>query len=241
MLQKSKAIVLKQFPYSETSIICHMFTEDYGKMSFIINGVRKKSAKFPANYFQTFNILDLVYQSNSHSDLHRINEISQSIALHDLPFNIKKSTISLFLAEQIYHSYKASESNQSLFRFLYSLIDYIDKADDKLLPNIHLWTLMRFTQFLGISPENNFDSSTPYFSLDEGRFLSIHSMGKSLDKRLSLLWNRLLSVTISELNTIEMSRDERQTLLSTLLKYHQIHIEGYKPSSAIEVLQAIFD
>ena len=42
MLIKTPGIVLKRFPYSETSIICRIYTRDMGKISLLAKGVWKQ-------------------------------------------------------------------------------------------------------------------------------------------------------------------------------------------------------
>ncbi len=101
-LNKTKGIVLNQFKYSETSLIVNILTEDFGKMSFIINGVRKKKSKIPANYFQAFNILQIVFIESQKSDLHRITEVNTDALLTNIIFDIHKSSICMFLAEMIH-------------------------------------------------------------------------------------------------------------------------------------------
>ena len=60
MITNSTAIVLKRFPYSETSIIARCFVRDMGKLSFIVHGAHRKKSPMGA-YFQTANCLYLDY------------------------------------------------------------------------------------------------------------------------------------------------------------------------------------
>ena len=41
MISSSQGIILKVFPYSNTSVILNVFTEDFGKLTFIAKGIRK--------------------------------------------------------------------------------------------------------------------------------------------------------------------------------------------------------
>ena len=48
MIAQTPAIVLKSFPYGETSIIARCFSRNYGKISLIVKGARtKKNLKLP--------------------------------------------------------------------------------------------------------------------------------------------------------------------------------------------------
>ena len=60
MTVHTPAIVLKSFPYGETSIISKCFTKEKGKVSFIVRGARsKKSSKF--SHFQPLSYIDIIY------------------------------------------------------------------------------------------------------------------------------------------------------------------------------------
>ena len=60
MIKNSIAIVLKRFPYSDTSLIARCFVKDLGKVSFIVHGAHRKKSPMGA-YFQPANCLNLVY------------------------------------------------------------------------------------------------------------------------------------------------------------------------------------
>ena len=50
MIVNTSAIVLKTFPYGETSLISRCFTKEKGKVSFIIKGAQSKK-KFDSGIF----------------------------------------------------------------------------------------------------------------------------------------------------------------------------------------------
>ena len=56
MLLSSKGLVLKVFPYSDTSIISNIFTDDYGKLTFIVKGIRKPKKPL-LSILQPFNLI----------------------------------------------------------------------------------------------------------------------------------------------------------------------------------------
>ncbi len=240
-LQKTKGIVLNQFKYSETSIIVNILTKDFGKMSFIINGVRKKRSKFPANNFQAFNIIELVFIHSNKSDLHRITEVSSDTILNDIIFDIHKSSICMFLAEMIHLTYQVSEKDEQLYQFLEHLIQYIDNSPTESIANIHLWSLLRLMQFSGISPENNYSKTRPYFNPVEGRFTNENKKNQFIYSTLnSTRINQLLSSKIEDISYIEMSRKERQELLNLMLQYFQLHLESFKTSKSLDILNELF-
>ena len=64
MYSQTKGIVLSSVKYSESSIICKVYTAKLGLQSYIVNSVRKKRGG--SAYYQPLNILDLtVFHKNN--------------------------------------------------------------------------------------------------------------------------------------------------------------------------------
>ena len=60
MIVHTEAVVLKRFPFGETSMIARCFTREEGKVSVIIRGAKKKKPHY-TSFFQPINYLDLIY------------------------------------------------------------------------------------------------------------------------------------------------------------------------------------
>ena len=75
MIVKTPAIVLKRFPYGETSIIVRCFTREEGKVSIIIKGAKRKKNHY-ASFFQPINYLDLVYYYKPNRDIQTFSKVS---------------------------------------------------------------------------------------------------------------------------------------------------------------------
>ena len=89
MIIHSVAIVLKRFPYSETSIIARCFVRGMGKVSFIVHGAHRKKSPMGA-YFQPINCLDLVYYFKESRDLQTISKVAFSNNWSVIPTDLKK-------------------------------------------------------------------------------------------------------------------------------------------------------
>ena len=241
-LKKTKGIVLNQFKYSESSLIVNVLTEEYGKMSFIINGVRKKKSKIPANYFQAFNILQIVYLESKKSDLHKITEVNSDIILNNIIFDIHKSAICMFLAEIVNITNQAHEKDEKLYQFLKQLIQYIDEAKTNEISNIHLWAVLRLMQFNGISPDNNYSTSNPYFNPIEGSFCSDRNKNALIyNQELSVIIHKLLSSKIESSSSIKINRKLRNKLLNLMIEYFTLHIDGFRKTQSLDILSLIFE
>jgi DNA repair protein RecO (recombination protein O) len=153
MLLKTKGIVLNQIKYRETSIITKIYTEDFGLKSYIVNGVRTKSSKTKIGLFQPLTLLDLVVYYKEKTTLHRISEIKCYSPYKSIPFEIKKSSIVLFLSEILNKTLKEEISNKELFDFLSTSLIYFDEVKEDY-HNFHLQFLFQLSAFLGFFPSN---------------------------------------------------------------------------------------
>ena len=118
MLSKTRGIVLHQIKYSDTSIIVYIYTEKYGRQTYLIKGAKRKNAKIKANIFQPLFLFDLEVYHNPNKKFQKIKEVVINPVLNTVPNNIIKKSISLFIAEVLYKIIKEEEPNITLFEYI---------------------------------------------------------------------------------------------------------------------------
>lgn len=148
---KTRALVLSWIPYRETSLIARLFTEELGPQSYLVNGVRKAKAPIGMALFQPLTQLDLVVYHRPGQDLNRIKEIRCSGAYQHLPYEIRKTTLGLFLAEVMSRSLKTEERLPNLFEWLQTALHLLD-MQPKGLENYLLAFLSGLSYYLGFGP-----------------------------------------------------------------------------------------
>jgi len=66
MIRKTRGIVLHTTRYGESSLVVHCYTEQYGRQSYMIKGIRKSRKQNRSNLFQPLFILDFeIYHKDS--------------------------------------------------------------------------------------------------------------------------------------------------------------------------------
>ena len=153
MLHKTRGIALSYLKFKESSIIARIFTEAFGMQSYIVNSVRAKAAKSKIALFQPLTILDLVVYHNKRKEIHRISEIKCSFNVQTIPYNIKKTSIALFLTELLNQTLREEGENEQLFEFIHESIVTFDLLN-KNYENFHLQFMMLLSRYLGIKPES---------------------------------------------------------------------------------------
>ena len=120
--------------------------------SYIVNSVRSKKARTKIALFQSLTLLDLVVYHNKRKEINRISEIKCSINSQTIPFNIKKTSIALFLTELLNKTLHEEEENTQLFEFLNESIRILDSLSEKY-ENFHLHFMLLLSRYLGIKSE----------------------------------------------------------------------------------------
>ena len=115
MLVKTDGIVLNFIKYRETSIIARIYTEQLGLQTYIVNGVRKKEPTGRIALFQPLTLLEMVVYASNSGGITRISEYKCAHQFQTLLYDIRKSSIALFLSEIISLTVKEEEENPPLF------------------------------------------------------------------------------------------------------------------------------
>ena len=147
MLIKTRGIVLNFMKFRETSIIARVYTEQLGVQSYIVNSVRTKGKGSRIALFQPFTLLDMVVYTSPKGGLTRISEYKCAHPFISIPFDIRKSSMVLFLSEVVARTVKEEEENQPLFQFLYQAILAFDDLEAKAIA-CKAWTRLSTLQNL---------------------------------------------------------------------------------------------
>ncbi|MBE9480196.1 MAG: DNA repair protein RecO, partial [Bacteroidetes bacterium] len=141
MLFKTRGIVFHQIKYSESSVIAKIYTELFGIQSYLIKGVRNKKSKIKSALLQHLSIVDLVVYHKEKSNIQYIKEIRSEYQFTSIPFDIRKSSIAVFINEILYKSIHEEEANQNLFDYLLNSIKLLDMITKRFVDFHLLFTI----------------------------------------------------------------------------------------------------
>ena len=130
MIIKTRGIILRTVKYSETSIIADIYTEGVGLRSYIISGVRTQRSRVAMGLLQVMSLVDIVAY-DAPGKLNRIKEIHAAHIYTALPFDVRRSSIGLFMAEVTRRTIRESEENEALFAFLFDIFQYLDETAER--------------------------------------------------------------------------------------------------------------
>lgn len=239
MLIKTRGIVFRAVKYGETSVIADIFTEEKGLCSFIGGGVRTAKARMPFNLFQAMTVVDLVAYHREGSGASRLKELRASEVWTAIPFDIKRGAVALFMAEVCRKSIHEEEEHSELFDFLLGHLRWLD-ATPHPIANLHLHFLLGLTSFLGFQPQDPEMEGELFFDLTDGSFSSMpagHNLLMEPEQARQML--ALLESPLELVHEIQLSRQERKTLLGKILQFYQLHLPNFKDVNTPEVLEMV--
>lgn len=233
MLVKTPGIVLHTLKYSETSIVTRIFTRELGLQSYLVNGVRGSKGN-KAALFRPGNVLDLVsYFKKEHKGLQRLKEYNFGIVYKQLPFNIIKSSLTLFLIEVLNKVLKEEEPHTELYDFIHLSFAHLDETEAEL-GTFHIRFLAQLALQLGFHPGGRFDGTRPYLDLKEGISLS------QPPQHTFYLEPRLAIAFFNEPLGVPLNPAERKLMLEKMLHFYALHIDHFGEMRSWEVLNEVF-
>lgn len=235
---ETKAIVLSSLKYGDSSLIVKCFTAKEGIKSYMIKGVLKsKRGKLKTAYFQPLTQLLLLANHTHKSTLHRIKEAQVIYPYDSIHSSVTKQTIVLFLSEVLSNIVKEEEENTPLYEYLETALIWLDTHETT--SNFHLLFLLNLSKFLGFYPDTIAQEKLG-FNLLEGNFTNnIHDKFVTSGDEL-IQFKKLLGINFDAIEQVSFHKSERQKVLRMIIRYFELHLDGFKQPKSLDVLETVF-
>lgn len=241
MLSKTRGIVLHSIPYNDTYSIIYMYTEAFGRVSYLVARNRGKKSTVSKALFMPFSVLDMEVEHLNKRDLHRIKETKLCYPLTEIFCNPVKNILALFLSEVLFRVVRETEPDARLFDFLYQSIHLLEFAD-KGIANYHLVFLLHLLHYQGIYPNAESYQSGSYFDMQNGIFTDTVPMHRHyLDQMESVVFARLLRISFENMSLYTFSRQERVSIIQRIIEYYRLHLPDFPEIKSISIMQTLFD
>jgi DNA repair protein RecO (recombination protein O) len=237
MIAKTRGIVLRNTNYSENSIVAKIFTSVFGVQSYLINGIRNNKGAIKTAIIQPLNLLDLEVYHKPNGGLQRIKEARPNPMLQDIPVNISKSCVGMFVNEVLNKTLNEEEPHEDLFEFIEEFICFLDATEDSLALIPHYF-LLGLSRHLGFFPELDHAVSLT-LDLQEGRMVAEEATPYSLEANENELLMKLNTLKMNEIQAIDATKTIRISLLKKLISYYQIHIVGNVNFKSLDILNKV--
>jgi DNA repair protein RecO (recombination protein O) len=240
-LYQTQGIVLHQIKYGDSSLIAKIYTESFGLQSYLFKGIRRATSKIKPTLLQHGTLVEMIVYHKTTGGLQHVKEIKNASHYQSIPFDIRKSSIVLFISEVLYRSLYEEESNPTLFSFLFESFRYLDMTGQPVA-NFHLIFMTKLMRYLGFFPQPKSSPSKQYFDMKEGHFTDHEPSHKqSIGPGLSDLFNSLLSANYEDLGKIHVPSTHRMELLNKILVYYSLHLPSFREIKSHLILHEVLD
>jgi DNA repair protein RecO (recombination protein O) len=236
MRTKDKAIVLQNIKHGDKKFILKLYTKHNGLITVYAVFSNAPSSKIKSSAIMSLAIIDVEFILKQNKNIYQLTEATTCSILNDINQSIIKLSIAQFLNEILIKTLKEQHTNIFLFEFIETNLKYLNELQHNIT-NLHVYFLIELTKYLGIEPQNNYSSLTPFFDCREGQFNAVNQVFPlGLTKEESYLFFNFLNANALE---VKLSNTQRQIILDALLAYYSFHIPNFGIVKSVEVLKEV--
>jgi len=171
---KARGIVLHTIKYGDTGMVTWILTDVGGRLTYMVQGVRSARGRGNrAALLQPMFLVEFEGLTSPRAEMHRFREMRAAVALRTVPFDVRKSTVSLFMAEMLYRLVREVEANSPLFEFVWGAVRELDALTEATdVANFHLRFMVGLSRHLGFFPGNEWAAGW-WFDIREGLFTPV--------------------------------------------------------------------
>lgn len=240
MVEKFDGIVLRTLKYSDGLMIADLFTQQKGRMAFLVPVSHGKRAKVRSVLFQPLSMLSFTASVKSGRALSRISDAQPYAMYSSVQSDVVKSSIALYLAEFLTNVLREGGKDEALFVFLDRSLVLFDSIEHGYA-DFHLVFMVQLLRFLGIYP--NIEGYEPgfFFDLAQGCVVREHPLHSDfLLPQDAQFFVTLLRTGYETMHGLVLNRELRGEYLAILSKYYRLHVPDFPELRSADVLRELF-
>lgn len=216
MVKVTELIVLHTTKFGENSVVVHTLSKEYGRRSFMVRGIGKKSVM---TLFQPLSFLEAEVIESSKSNLYTAKNIVSRHPLSGIRENMFKNAMTMFISEVLYRTIKEGASEEGLFEWCEKNIILLDSLESDF-SNFHIRFLLGFAIALGFSPEP-------------------HDLMPFVGQHYPVI-ERFMKDSFAETMLIPLTGETRNEIAEDILKYIEYHTDSSINVNSLKVLRELF-
>ncbi|UCH10828.1 MAG: DNA repair protein RecO [Fidelibacterota bacterium] len=229
----SNAVVLRTTPFSDTSLIVRLFTEDFGKVSVIAKGARRPK-QAAVSILQPPNHVAVWYSFKEGRDIQTLTKSEFVERYTGLSTQLAKGAAAMLIVEMLDRAVHDSDPHPILFRLITSTLRQVDQTegDVTVLMNfyqLHLAKQLGFGAQLSSCGRCGRPMKEALFEPNTGTLLCPRcrsAEGIRLGRNALDYLQRLAATHISELSALELDRNTNKEVGNFLLNHLYYHVDG---------------
>ncbi|MBR0037507.1 MAG: DNA repair protein RecO [Bacteroidales bacterium] len=241
-INKTKGIVLCAIPYNDRTQFVHFYTELFGKLTCRITIGRIHRGGGQRTLYAPLSVLDLVLEGHNNQEILKIKEAQLLRSPYLLSMSDPAKTAQcLYMAELLDKTIgEVGETNPKLWDFISQSIELLELTQNGSA-NFHLVFTTRLCHLIGFHVDNQAYRQGMQFDISEGVFTALPIYHPYYLTAESAHWlHRLLETNFSNLSDLQLTREQRNTLLEMMLTFLRIHMPETGNLRSVDVLKELF-
>ncbi|MBE6227639.1 MAG: hypothetical protein E7120_02045 [Bacteroidales bacterium] len=216
MTTNTELIVLHTTKFGENSLVVHTLSRDYGRRSFLIRGVGKKSGM---SLFLPLTLLEADVVESSKSTLYTAKNLVARHPLMGIRNSVYKNSITMFMSEVLFRIVREGAYEQGLYEWCEKNILLLDAMQEDF-SNFHIRFLLELTIALGFSPEakNLLPFVGDHYAVVE----------------------QFMKLPFADSMLIPLTGPVRNEIAEEILRYIEFHTESAVNINSLKVLRDLF-
>lgn len=240
MLHKTKGLVLNTINYNDKYVLVQIFTESFGRITYMVSKAKGKNSKAPKSLFSPLAVLDLEVEHQASRDIQRIREARPELYLYDISSDMSKTSMAFFLSEFLSRVLRDTNDSRLLFNFLEQSVQILEMTD-KSIANYHLVFMLKLSHFMGFYPNLEEYTDNDLFDMINGEFVTYqplhrHFLNRYDSKTLSLL----ARISYENMHKFAFSRQDRINIINRMLEYYRLHLHDFPALKSLDILHELF-
>ena len=216
MVKDTELIVLHTTKFGENSLVVHTLSRDYGRRSFLIRGVGKKSGM---SLFLPLTLLEADVVESSKSTLYTAKNLVARHPLMGIRNSVYKNSITMFMSEVLFRIVREGAYEQGLYEWCEKNILLLDAMQEDF-SNFHIRFLLELAIALGFSPE----------AKDLLPFVGDHYA----------VVEQFMKLPFADSMLIPLTGPVRNEIAEEILRYIEFHTESAVNINSLKVLRDLF-
>jgi DNA repair protein RecO (recombination protein O) len=239
MMQKTRAIVLYQVDYSDTCMIAHLLTENFGRITYLTAKNKAKKSRTPRVLFHPLSVVELEVEHRPLRELQRLREARPHLFLPSIRSHPVKGALCIFLAEFLGKILPDRQADAPLFEYVLQSIGCLEVME-RDYANFHLVFMIGLSRRLGFYPDDSTYRPGRCFDMQNGVFAPTSPGPQRLNISESHTFHQLQRMNYENMAIFRFSRLERNEILGRILEYYRIHLHRTLEIRSLAVLNDLF-
>ena len=228
MIVNTKALVLKTFPYGETSLISRCFTKEKGKVSFIIKGAQSKK-NLISPYFQPLSYIQIIYSEKENRELQIVSKVNFVNIWLKIPESLKKMILLQSVLEITDFTLETNDPHPRLFDIL---IDIINNFENNQIKE----TLIFWFYECELLSEMGFR-----IDLKNNEIRKHEYPNQKIEDTSLIILQQLLDKKIDQINFDKVLQKDKKTISNYLYQRLCYHFDGFEFLKSFKVARDILN